>query len=258
MKRNLEGLVIAAATAAVMLIVGFGPVPLSPRATVHAQSTRVFGRDVGGAPFEQWGKRLGFMNPNNGCDIAAEYDSLGTLRLTDCTDTANLRDMKLRGLIINGVPASQGAAGADTVLTKTVTGIADASATAVLAVTVPNASGAATIPIVLSCSEGAGGAIGAFEQTFTAYGQVVVTRFAGAAAVATATTLADTGAAHVSGGDSTGSLAYAAGSISGGATATDTFNITVTVSHGTGSATNHSCVVQADVLNATAAGVTVS
>lgn len=253
MKRHLEGILIAAATAAVMLILGLGPATF----TLRAQSTKVVGRDVPPG-FETWFTRVGLQNPNNGCDTALEYDSPGTARLTDCTPAANLRDLQLRGLIVNGVPTTQGAAGADVVLTKKVTAIADTVATAVLAVTVPNAAGAATIPIVLSCSEGAGGAIGAYEQTFTAYGQVVVTRTAGVAAVATATTLADTGAAHVAGGDSTGSLAYAASAISGGASAIDTFNITVTVSHGTGSATNHSCIIQADVLNANAAGITVS
>lgn len=253
MKRLLETVLVSLTTAIAVVLLGFGPPPL-----LQAQSARVGGRDVPVTPFEQWFKRLGLLNSNAGCDVAIQYDSLNTASVTDCTDAANLKDLRVRGLGIMGVPTTQGAAGADTVLTKTITAIADATATPVLAVSVPNSSGAATIPIVLSCSEGAGGAVGAYEQTFTAYGQVVVTRFAGAAAVATATTLADTGAAHVSGADSTGSLAYAASAISGGASATDTFNITVTVSHGTGSATNHVCVIQADVLNATAAGVTVS
>ena len=253
MKRNLEGLLVAAATAAVMLILGFGPVPTS----LGAQSARVGGRDVPVTPFEQWFKRLGLLNGNAGCDVAVEYDSLNTAHISDCTDAANLADLRLRGLTVMGVPTTQGAAGADTVLTKAISAVADATATAILTVTVPNANHQAVIPIVLMGTLGAGGAIGAGECSATLYGQIVLTRTAGVATVATATTAADTGSACVAGA-TTETLAYAVSTMTGAVTVAQTFTVNVTITKGGGASANHTAVIQADLLNAKSAGVTVS
>lgn len=252
MKRVLETILVSLATALAVVMIGFAP-PLR----LHAQSAKKAGLDVPVVPFEQWFKRVGFLNPNNGCDSALEYDSLGTAHLTDCTDAANLRDLRLRGLQINGLPATQGAAGSDSFLTKTVTGIADATGTAVLTVTVPNAAEGAVIPLVLMTSLGAGGAIGAYECSGTAYGQIVVARTAGLATVATATTLSNTGSACVAGA-TTITTAYAVSSITGGNTVAQTFTVNVTITKGGGASASHQAIVQADLLNAVAAGITVS
>lgn len=150
-----------------------------------------------------------------------------------------------------------GGAGVDALLTKTVTAIANNTATDVLTVTVPNAAHSATIPIIINASLGAGGAVGADECTATAYGQIVLTRTAGLATVATATTLADTGSACVAGA-TTETLAYAVTAMTGANSATQTFTVQITIARGGGSSTNHIAIIQADVLNANASGVTIS
>ena len=137
------------------------------------------------------------------------------------------------------------------------TGIADATATTVLTVSVPNAAHAATIPVVLMGSLGAGGAIGAFECSATGYGQIIITRTAGVATVATATALSNTGSACVAGA-TTETLAYSVTAMTGGVGVTQTFNVQVTITKGGGSSANHQVIVQADLLNANASGITVS
>lgn len=225
---------------------------------VYAQSARRGGADVPVTPWEQWFKRLGMLNAGGGCDVALQYDSLNTAILTDCTDAANARDLRLRGLqLLSGVPGTQGGANTDTFFTKTVTGMTDAAATNVLNFTVPNSAHAAVIPVIIMSSLGAGGAVGAFECTGTAYGQIVVTRTAGVATVATAVALSNTGSACVAGA-TTIATAYAVTAMTGANSAVQTFSMTVTVTKGAGSSANHQVVVQADMLNANVSGITVS
>jgi hypothetical protein len=244
---------IQLACAGLLLIVG--AVLVLP--SVHAQSVKHGGGDVAVQPVEQWFQRIGLLNPNGGCDVAVEYAALNTWQIDDCSAAKNLVDGQMRGLTLSGVPTTQGAASTDAVMTKTVTGIADATATAVFTVTVPNTANAAIIPIVIGGSLGAGGAIGAFECTATAYGQIVVTRTPGVATVATATTLADTGSACVVGA-TTETLAYAVSAMTGAVTVAQTFKVNVTITKGGGASANHSAIVQADLLNANAAGITIS
>lgn len=152
-----------------------------------------------------------------------------------------------------------------TTLPKTVTAIADDTATTVFTVTVPNPAAStyvsAVIDVTLLGIEGAGGAIGAGESSSAAFYQVVVTRTPGVAAVAgiSSATSAVAAVASVSGGDALVSpLLVTLGSVSGGATATETFTIQVTIDDDTGSSTNHVCVAYASVLNASANGVTIA
>jgi hypothetical protein len=253
MKRILGNILVSFLTAAAVVTLAVGPMP-----RVLAQSTRRGGLDVPVTPFEQWFKRLGLLNTASGCDVALEYDSLNTARFTDCTDTANLRDVKARGLILSGgVPTSLGGANTDAYLSKTVTAMTDAAATNVLLFTVPNTANAAVIPVVIMSSLGAGGAIGAFECTGTAYGQIVVTRTPGVATVATAVALSNAGSACVAGA-TTITTAYAVTAMTGAVGATQTFNMTVTITKGGGSSASHQVFIQADLLNAQAAGITVS
>ncbi len=205
-------------------------------------------------PFEQWFKRIGFLNATAGCDAALEADSLGVARLTDCTDAANLRDLKARGLFVNG---GSGDAGSDRIKVYRLDALADAAATAIFTVTVPNANHAAVIPIVLLTGLGTGGAVGDWECSGTAYGQLVVERFAAAATVRTAVALSNTGSA-CSAGATTITTAYGVGTVTGATTIAQTFTVTVTVTAGAGTLSNHHAIAQVDVLNAQANGITVN
>jgi hypothetical protein len=249
---RLSVMAIAAMFGALIGVMAIGGIPIS------AQSPRVLGRDVAGDALERWGKRFGLLNTNNGCDVALEYDSLNTAHVSDCTDAAGLADMKLRGAVLTGVPVSaQGVSGGDSVLMKKVTAIAQGVQTTVLSVTVPNAAHSATIPITINATTGAGGTIGAQGCTATARGQVVITRASGVLAVVSAVALTNTGQVCVAGGPTTMVLAYNVSSVSGGTTGVDTFNIAVTIT-ANDTSTNHVALIQADVLNANASGITVS
>lgn len=161
--------------------------------------------------------------------------------------------------VANGgvVPGVQGGPATGTTLIKEVIGIADAAATTVATVTVPNTANSATISVILTASLGAGGAVGANEASATAYGQIVLTRTAGLATVATAVALSNTGSAAVAGA-ATITLAYSVTAMTGANSATQTFNIQVTITKGSGSSTNHTCLVEAALYNANAAGVTIA
>lgn len=248
MRLKLQRLLAAAVIAlAAISVVDHLPILL-------AQSTRVAGRDVPVTPFEQWFKRLGLLNTNTGCDVALEYDSLGVARITDCTDTANLRDVKARGLFLNG---GSGDANSDRYKVYRIDAIADATATDVFTVTVPNAAHAAVIPVIIMAGLGAGGAVGDWECAGTAYGQLVIERFAAAATVKTATTLSNTGSSCTAGA-TTIATAYDTSGLTGANGATQTFTVRVTVTKGGGASANHHAVVQADILNALAGGITIS
>lgn len=257
----MKRLKLQSVIAAAVIVLGCVQIVDHFPAIVFAQSARVGGRDVPVTLFEQWFKRLGLLNTNAGCDVALEYDSLNVARVTDCTDTANLRDLKIRngfvstGLVIGGTAV--GGAVSDYILTKEVTGIADATFTDVLTVTVPNAAESATIPIIINTRLGAGGAIGADECSGTAYGQVVVARTAGVNAVGTAVALSNAGSACVAGA-TTIATAYQLGSVTGAVGAVNTFTVQVRVTKGGGSSANHKVDLSVDILNAVAAGITVS
>jgi hypothetical protein len=189
--------------------------------------------------------------------VALEYDSLNTAHFTTCTDAATLADVRMRGLQLGGVPTTQGGAGTDTILVKTVTAIANNTATDVLTVTVPNASESATIGLTIHGALGAGGAVGANECAATGYGQIVIARTAGVASVETAATIADTASSCVAGA-TTMTLAYAVTANTGANSAVQTFTIQVTIARGGGSSTNHVAVIQADLLNLNGSGITIS
>ena len=153
---------------------------------------------------------------------------------------------------------SPGGAGGAVQGAKKVSSIADNTATTVLTVTVPNAAHSAVLKVTIDAALGAGGAVGACEETLGGAGSVVFTRTAGVNATASAATLASTSHANVSGGDSSGTLGYSVSSVSGGTTATNTFNVQVTIAHGAGSSTNHTAVVRWELVNTNGSGVTVS
>lgn len=141
-------------------------------------------------------------------------------------------------------------------INKNVTTIADNVATATVTVTVPNAAHSAGGKLVIKAAAGAGGAIGADEFSVENEYAWVVTRTAGVNAVATLTAIVTGVAASVAGGAAV-TLTAAFSAISGAVGATNTFTLNVTIAHGSGSSTNHTCFVYGTLLNDNASGVTI-
>ncbi len=150
--------------------------------------------------------------------------------------------------------AAAGAAGSqyNTVIRKT--GIADNTATDVITVTVPNAEHNAGIFLDIVAHLGAG--TDNSESTRVATGVIAVARKTGDATVGVASTLAQTAIATTSGGG-TITLAYAVSTITGAASVTQTFTITLTIVK-TGTVTDHTAVIGVRVLNSAASGITVA
>lgn len=139
---------------------------------------------------------------------------------------------------------------------KQVTAIADATATTVFTVTVPNAAHSASIKVMLVGSIGAGGAIGANEATGTVAYDIAIARTAGVNAVATISAAYGSVTSAVAGATTitvTGDL----GAVSGAVGASNTFTIRVTITKGGGSSANHTCMAYARIVNANATGITI-
>jgi hypothetical protein len=160
--------------------------------------------------------------------------------------------------LVFGVSVGAGAAISRTEINKTVTGIADATATTVFTVTIPNAAHSANIEVTLNGSLGAGGAIGADEAGASIKYNVMVNRTAGVNAVAVISAgYGSSGSAGVAGSNTctvTGDL----GAISGAVGASNTFTIRVTVTKGGGASANHTCTAHAVLVNKNATGVTIA
>lgn len=184
------------------------------------------------------------------------------LAWSSSTDARNAGDTFLgraaaNSIIQAGGVATAGAATSSTTMLKRVTGIADATATAVFTVTVPNAAHSANVEVTLNGSLGAGGAIGANEATGSIKYNVSIARTAGVNAVATISTAYGSTTSSVAGAATitvTGDLS----AISGAVGATNTFTIRVTITKGSGSSDNHTCTAHAVLLNANASGVTIA
>lgn len=165
---------------------------------------------------------------------------------------------------LQGGNVSNGAGVLTTTLPKTLTAVADDVATTLFTVTIPNpvTFHTACIDLTVLAIAGAGGAIGAGESCASAFYQIVVTRtvgVAGVAGISTATSAVGALSAVAGGDQIVGNpLLVTLGAISGGATATETFTIQVTVDDDTGAATNHIVIGYASVLNALAGGVTIA
>jgi hypothetical protein len=137
-------------------------------------------------------------------------------------------------------------------LQKKVTGIADASATTVFTVTVPNGNHAASVRLHFLSSNGG---VDAFESSRCASGMVVIGRLTGVSAVATAATIDD--AAIASPGAQTHTLAYSAVANAEGAGGTETVSIKVTIDD-SGNVGSNQVVAVAELLNAEASGITIA
>jgi hypothetical protein len=144
-----------------------------------------------------------------------------------------------------------------TEMNKATASIADNVATSVMTITVPNAAHSASYAVTLTCSLGAGGAIGANEATGTASYIVAFTRTAGVAAVG-ATSAAYGAAATAVAGAATVTVTGALSAVSGAVGATNTFTFNATVARSGGSSTNHTCLTYARLMNANSSGITIS
>lgn len=154
-----------------------------------------------------------------------------------------------------GVP---GAASVMSSLTKAATGLADTVATDVFTVTVPNAAHTAAIEIDVLGVMGAGGAVGAGETSRLSKYQLVVTRTAALAAVATLSSAIGGVQSKVAGADNITSVVVTASAMAGATSATQTFTIKVAITKAAGAADNHSLIATARLLNQNVTGVTIA
>lgn len=151
-----------------------------------------------------------------------------------------------------------GAAGVQTQVVKTASAMADTVATAVATVTVPNAQHTALIEVDALGVMGAGGAVGAGETSKLAKYQLVVTRTAGLAAVATLSSAIGGVQSKVAGADNITSVVVTASAMTGANSASQTFTILVAITKAAGAADNHTAVVALRVVNQKASGVTIA
>jgi hypothetical protein len=142
-------------------------------------------------------------------------------------------------------------------LVKAVAAIADATGTAVLTVTIPNAAHSASLKVTLVGSLGAGGAIGANEASGTVSYDIGIARTAGVATVATVSTAYGSAMASVAGA-ATITVTAVASAMAGAVGATQTFTVNVTITKGSGASANHTCRVLAELINANATGLTIA
>lgn len=126
------------------------------------------------------------------------------------------------------------------------TGIADNTATSFLTCYFPNENCALAVRVTLLATMGPGS--DTFESSRIGTGCIVAARQEGAAVVAQAATLTLTGIGTVSGGG-TITLAYAVGSVSGGATEENSFGVTVTIVK-TGTVDSHQLVALVEIIDA--------
>lgn len=152
------------------------------------------------------------------------------------------------------INSAAGANSRDAIM-KTITAIADASATTILTVTVPNGNHAAAVRLLLLSNNGS---TDAYESVRAAQGLVVIQRNTGAAAAATAAAIADgVIATNVAGGSATHTLAYSIALGGEGVGSTNTVLIKVTIDD-TGNLGANQLVVFAELINAAASGITIA
>lgn len=83
-------------TAVAVLLFALAILALGPVVALHSQSPKRGGFDVPVAPSEQWAGRRCYVSGGEAADIGIERAALNLLRITDCTDAANLRDIQAR------------------------------------------------------------------------------------------------------------------------------------------------------------------
>ena len=159
-------------------------------------------------------------------------------------------------ITIGGSTSTEGAVTSETKLIKAISGISDAVATDILTVTIPNAAHSAGIRLKIVGSLGAGGVIGANEASVVAAYDIVAGKTAGQDLAHAISPVYGTAFCQISAG-ATITATCDFGATSGAVGATQTFPIRVTITKGSGSSNNHTCLVVAELMNANATGVTI-
>jgi hypothetical protein len=180
--------------------------------------------------------------------------------------TTNLGGGALDTFMVRGGAANSvkfgGVTGATTTsrteINKTVTGIADATATTIFTLTVPNGNHSGNVEVTLNGIIGAGGAIGVNEASASIKYNVAFTRTTGANMVAViSAAYASSGSAAVAGATSC-TVAMDLGAVAGAAGASNTVAIRGTITKGGGASANHIGLSHAVLLNANASGATIA
>lgn len=169
----------------------------------------------------------------------------------DATNNATFVNLTLSGNLVQG---SSGAAGARQTVLKQVDAIADATATDILTITIPNIAAGAGGRILVSSTITQTGHVG--DSTRTVEYIWSVTRVAGAVAVITISIITGGTVIATSAAGYTLTSTLDASAVSGGATATNTFTFRVTNTGSTASTTR--ATVYAECLNSRTGGVTIA
>lgn len=164
--------------------------------------------------------------------------------------------VRLRSYLALGGTGVPGAAAVLVLLTKAVSALADTVATACVTVTVPNAQHTGFFEIDALGIMGTGGAVGAGETSKLAKYQLVITRTAGLAAVATLSSAIGGVQSKVAGADNITSTVVTASAMTGANSATQTFTINVAITKAAGAADNHKVVLAVLGVNQNASGIT--
>lgn len=142
---------------------------------------------------------------------------------------------------------------------KSLTAIADSTATTVFAVSIPNAQVNTEIEIEVFSALGAGGAIGAGEANGHTKTAIAINRqAAGVVAVLSSVATPFEVVSAVTAGGATITTTVTVANLTGAAGAVNTFNIKVTIAAGSGSATNHTATMNATINNIGAGAVTMA
>jgi len=141
-------------------------------------------------------------------------------------------------------------------LIKTITNYQDATPLSTLFITIPNVSSSALLETDINSSLGAGGAVGAFESSIGKKVLIQITRVANLASVVNLL-VTTTSTAAVSAGAATITATPTLGSLNGGATATQTIRMNLTIARGSGSSNNHVASIISKITSVTPTGITV-
>lgn len=196
---------------------------------------------------------ISLRNNANSADNLIITDAGAATVRAGLTVTAGGATITAGGVTISTGALTQGAAGgAGSIvsLAKTITALADNTATDLCTVTVPNQICGAAIRV------SAVGMLGDGDSTDSKIYMIGVSRIAGAATKAVASTAAAVGA--TTGATGNAALTISVSTNTGANGATQTFTIQGKVARSAGTATNHIIVAEIELLNATATGVTVA
>jgi hypothetical protein len=153
---------------------------------------------------------------------------------------------------------SPGSAAGQNEITKTLTGIVNNTATAILTVTVPNAQHNARIKCEFMGMPGSGGGSGIGCSTVTADFNVAIAREAAASTVAALSASWGVASAVVAGGDANPVLTAAISALTGSAGQSQTFTVNVNMNVQPSGASGHIVMGMFKLLNRNAAGITIS